>query len=315
MILRRFLFYLSAAGWAKAIVGHFFLARRVALRFVAGETMDDAIAVTKQLNSQGLLVSLDYLGESVTNAAEAQEVAETYKTLLKRIATENLLSSVSLKLTHMGLDISEDLCVTNLRHILTTAKENGNIPVTIDMEGSKYTDVTLRIYRTLRDEYHFDNVGTVIQTNLRRSDDDMAQLAEEGAHIRLVKGAYFEPPDIAYPQKADVDAAFVRIMDAYLQVAAKNVDGKSPYLCIATHDENMIASAQAIVSAHGVDKTHYEFQMLYGIRTARQSELVASGDKIRVYVPFGEAWYPYFMRRLAERPANLWFFAKSLFSH
>lgn len=312
-MLRRFLFYLSSAGWAKAIVGHFFLARRVALRFVAGETMDDAITATKQLNAQGLSVSLDYLGESVTSAAEAQAVAATYTTLLDRIAAEKLNAGVSLKLTHMGLDISEDLCVTNLRHILTSAKAHGNIPVTIDMEGSKYTDVTLRIYRTMRDEYAFDNVGTVIQTNLRRSDADMTQLAAEGAHIRLVKGAYFEPPNIAYPQKSDVDAAYARMMDAYLQ-AAQSADGKSPYLCIATHDENMIVVAQASVRAHGVDKAHYEFQMLYGIRTSRQSELAASGEKMRVYVPFGEAWYPYFMRRLAERPANLWFFVKSLFS-
>jgi proline dehydrogenase len=318
-MLRRILFYLSAAGWAKALVSRFFLARRVALRFVAGETMDAALAAARALNAQGLLVTLDYLGESVTSPDEATAVAGTYQTLLARIADEGLRASVSLKLTHLGLDIGEDLCVTNLRHILTAARAGGDIPVTIDMEGSRYTDVTLRIYRTMRDEYGFDHVGTVIQANLRRSDADMAALAAEGAHIRLVKGAYFEPPAIAYPVKADVDAAFVRLMGGYFDaIAAHRADGagvgRAPYLCVATHDERMIAAADAGVKAGAIARAHYEYQMLYGIRSARQLELAGAGEVVRVYVPYGEAWYPYFMRRLAERPANLWFFAKSLFA-
>lgn len=306
-MLRRVLYYLSTAGWARVIVSHFFLARRVARRFVAGETMDEALKVAHELNAKGLLVTLDYLGESVHNANEAKAVVETYTTLLDRIAQEKLQSSVSLKLTHLGLDISEDLCVTNLRHILAAAQQNGSIPVTIDMESSKYTDTTLRIYRTMRDEYNFGNVGTVIQTNLRRSADDMRELASEGARIRLVKGAYLEPPDIAFPQKADVDNAFRRIMDDFLAAPPP------AYLDIATHDEKMIESAEASIYQHGVTPDRYEFQMLYGIRTARQLEL-AKKYKMRVYVPYGEAWYPYFMRRLAERPANLWFFLKSIFS-
>jgi proline dehydrogenase len=227
---------------------------------------------------------------------------------MKRIAREKLQSSVSLKLTHMGLDISEELCVNNLRQILAVAKQNGDIPVTIDMESSHYTDVTLRIYRTMRDEYDFSGVGTAIQTNLRRSTKDMRELATEGARIRLVKGAYFEPPEIAYPNKADVDTAFRRIMDDFLAAPPP------AYLEIATHDEQMIASAEVSIKQHGVSRDRYEFQMLYGIRTSRQYELAAAGYKMRVYVPFGEAWYPYFMRRLAERPANLWFFVRSLFS-
>lgn len=324
-MLRRLLYYLSTAGWARGLVTHFFLARRVALRFVAGETMDEALAATRQLNQQGLLVTLDYLGESVHSADEARAVAAAYERLIQRIAAEGLQSSVSLKLTHMGLDISEDLCVTNLRHVLTAARDNGNIPVTIDMESSQYTDATLRIYRTMRDEYDFALVGTVIQTNLRRSADDMRALAAEGAHIRLVKGAYLEPVAIAYPDKADVDRAFQQIMDEYLHAAAQaSLNGASgvttngahsaPYLCIATHDERMLAAAEQTIGRYNVPSDRYEFQMLYGVRGARQLELSAAGYKMRVYVPFGEAWYPYFMRRLAERPANLWFFVKSLFS-
>lgn len=305
-MLRRLLLYLSGAGWTRSIATHWGVARRVARRFVAGETLDDAVTVVRNLNGRGLLATLDYLGESVTHAEDTTEVVNTYQTILQRIADEKLESSVSLKLTHLGLDISEDLCQTNLRHILTAAKEH-QICVTIDMEGSAHTDTTLRIYRTMRDEHEFDNVGTVIQSYLRRSEKDMQELAAEGAHIRLCKGAYLEPSEIAFPEKADVDASFVRLMDAYLQ------SPPPAYLCIATHDENMITAAEKTIRDHTIANDRYEFQMLYGIRSARQDELCAAGYTMRVYVPFGAAWYPYFMRRLAERPANLWFFIKSLF--
>lgn len=306
--MRRLLLYLSNAGWARAIIARFFLARRVALRFVAGETPESALNVTRQLNAEGLTVTLDYLGESVTRAEDTAEVVSSYQHLLHEIHAQNLNASVSLKLTHLGLDISEELCVTNLRHILATARECGDIPVTIDMEGSPYTETTLRLYRTLRDEYDFANVGTVIQAYLYRSADDMRQLTQENAHIRICKGAYLEPPEIAYPAKSDVDQNYTRLVEAYLSAPTRS------YLCIATHDERMIAHAQDFIQRHGVGKDRYEFQMLYGIRASRQRELVAQGEKVRVYVPFGQAWYPYFMRRLAERPANLWFFAKSLFT-
>jgi len=305
-MLRRLLLYLSEASWARALVTHFFLARRVARRFVAGETLEDALNATRALNEQGLLVTLDYLGESVHHAEDTEAVVDTYKRLINCIHEDGLQASVSLKLTHMGLDISEELCVTNLRHVLTAAKPL-NVGVTIDMESSHYTDVTLRIYRTMRDEYGFDNVATVVQTALKRTREDMRQLAAEGAHIRIVKGAYLEPPSIAYTDKADVDQQFIDILGDYLPHTPP------AYLDIATHDENMIQAAFETINAHDVPKEGYEFQMLYGIRTSRQLELAAEGYTTRVYVPFGESWYPYFMRRLAERPANLWFFTRSLF--
>ncbi len=306
-MLRRIFLYLSEAGWMRGLVTHFWLARRVALRFVAGETLDQALDVTRTLNDKGLHVSLDFLGESVKNEADTHEVVATYSTLIDRIQRDNLQSSISLKLTHMGLDISEDLCVTNLRQLLTEAQQH-NIPVTIDMESSDYTDVTLRIFRTMLHEYSFENVGTVIQSALRRSSEDMQALAEEGARIRLCKGAYLEPPKVAFPEKSDVDEHYIRIMDSYLQAPAP------AKLEIATHDENMISAGQQFIDKYKVPKTRYEFQMLYGIRHARQLELAQQGETVRVYVPFGDAWYPYFMRRLAERPANVWFFMKSLFS-
>lgn len=301
-IFRRILLYLSVAGWARTIMSRWSVARRVALRFVAGETLDEAISTTQALNARNLAVSLDYLGESVKRAEDTVEVVQTYRELLKRIHAGSLKASISLKLTHFGLDISEELCQTNLRHVLTDAKAFG-IPVTIDMENTPYTDITLRIYRTMRDEYAFDNVGTVIQAYLRRSEADMQALGAEGAHIRLCKGAYLEAPEHAFPLKADVDANYAKIMHQYLQ---------SPgYLCIATHDENMIRAAEDDIRT--LKPTRYEFQMLYGIRSARQEELAAAGYPVRVYVPFGAAWYPYFMRRLAERPANVGFFVRSVF--
>lgn len=305
-MLRHLLLYLSTAGWASSMVTHIGLTRRVALRFVAGETIQDALNTTQMLNARGLAVSVDYLGESVRNASDTRQVAKTYQHLLEAIHTQNLQAGISLKLTHLGLDIGEDLCQSNLQQILTTA-ETYNIPVTIDMEGSAYTETTLRIYRTMRYAHDFKNVGTVIQAYLYRSVEDMRQLAAMQAHIRLCKGAYFEPPEIAFPDKADVDANFIQLADIFLQSGA--------YLCIATHDENMIQAAIESIERHNTPADQYEFQMLYGIRSARQSELVQQGYKTRIYVPFGEAWYPYLMRRLAERPANLWFFARGLFQY
>lgn len=305
-MLRRFLLYLSVAGWARALMSRFFLARRVARRFVAGEKLDDALAVVRKLKADGLYASLDYLGESVNKAEDTIEVVDTYLTLISAIQKENLGASVSLKLTHLGLDISEDLCMNNMRKLLAAAKDAG-VPVTIDMESSAYTQKTIDIYRTLRDDFQFNNVGTVIQSYLYRSREDMRAFAAEGSHIRLCKGAYLEPATVAFPEKADVDEQYREIVDEYLQ-------SPQSYLCIATHDENMIVSAKNSIARHAVPNSRFEFQMLYGIRSQRQYELAAEGFTMRVYVPFGEAWYPYFMRRLAERPANVWFFAKSLFS-
>lgn len=305
-MLRRFLLYLSAASWARGMMTHFFLARRVAKRFIAGESIDEAIGTVHDLNSQGMLASLDYLGESVERAEDTKHVVSTYLSLIERIQRDGLKAGVSLKLTHLGLDISEDLCIENLRQILSAAQPD-DIPITIDMESSAYTDRTIRIYRTMRDKFGFKNVGTVIQAYLFRTKDDMRHLSSEGATIRLCKGAYLEPDTVAFPEKADVDANYVAVSKDYLQAPAP------AYLQLATHDEAMIQAAETEVKALGLPPERFEFQMLYGIRTARQLELAQAGYQMRVYVPFGEAWYPYFMRRLAERPANLWFFVRSIF--
>jgi len=315
-MLRRVLLYLSEAGWAKAVVTKMGAARRVALRFVAGESLDDALRASRELNEKGLLVTLDYLGESVNRAEDTQAVVATYTSLIEQIASQKVRAGVSLKLTHLGLDIAEDLCITNLRTVLTSAQEH-DIPATVDMESSHYTDDTLRIVRTMRYEYGFTNLQTVIQSYLRRSEDDMRALASEGASIRLVKGAYLENPKIAFPEKSDVDANFVKLAEIFLGADdADTGDGdsdESTFLAIASHDENMIAAALAFIEKNNVPSHRYEFQMLYGIRTARQAELVQGGHAMRVYVPFGSSWYAYFMRRLAERPANLTFFLRSLF--
>ncbi|MBN1964795.1 MAG: proline dehydrogenase family protein [Anaerolineae bacterium] len=307
-MLRVLLLYLAGAGWARSLITHFFVARRVARRFVAGETMADAVSATRRANAEGLLVTLDFLGEAVHSPEDAEQAAAQYLTILDTIAENDLQATVSLKLTQLGLDVSAELCTTNMRRILAHAAQYGN-HVTIDMESADYTDCTLQMYRTLRHEYDFDNVGTVIQSYLYRSDADMAALKQEGAFVRLCKGAYKEPPEVAYPDKKDVDASYVRLMQGYL------ADGAAPpgtYLGIATHDVRMIDAAREIITAHDVPADRYEFQMLYGIRSDLQRELVQQGYKMRVYVPFGTEWYPYFMRRLAERPANLWFFVSNL---
>lgn len=305
-MLRQGLLYLSTAGWARNIASNWGIAKKVARRFVAGEQLDEAIAATKTLNEQGITATLDYLGESVEKEEDTREVVHTYLTLLERIANEKLKSSVSLKLTHLGFDIREELAVNNLREILQTAEKH-NIQVTIDMENTPYTDATIRIYRTMRDEYGFENVGTVIQSYLRRTEQDMKELAQENSHIRLCKGAYLEAPEHAFPEKSDVDKNYLKVLEQYLS------NGDS-YLCIATHDENMIQGALNSIKQHNIPTNRYEFQMLYGIRSQRQLELAQAGHTMRVYVPFGAAWYPYFVRRLAERPANLWFFIKGFFS-
>lgn len=306
-MLRRLILYFSTAGWARRMVTGWGLARRVARRFVAGETLDEAARVTQTLNAKGMAVTLDCLGESVHRAEDTAEVVSAYHAVLDRIQHDRLNASISVKLTHLGLDISEDLCLGNLRHILGAAQERG-VGVTIDMESTAYTDRTLRLYRTLRDEYGFNNVGVVIQAYLYRSEADMRELAAEGGHVRLCKGAYLEPPTAAFPAKADVDANYVKVASAYLQTPPP------AYLCIATHDEKMIAATEQFIKTNHIPTDRYEYQMLYGIRSARQEELARAGYTMRVYVPFGAAWYPYFMRRLAERPANLWFFARGVFA-
>lgn len=305
-MLKNVLLYLSQASWARAIATNFFVTRRMAQRFIAGETLQQAITTTQDLNQRGLSVTLDYLGESVAHAEDTVEVVETYTAILEAIHAQNLNATISLKPTHLGLDIDRALCVDNIKRITALAHQY-QIGVTLDMESSAYVDVTLEIYRQLRDEFGFNNIATVIQSMLYRSADDMKKLAGEGARIRLVKGAYLEPKQVAYPDKADVDKAYIAIMQDYLNHPAP------AYLEVATHDDKMIQATLDFVKQHHLPTHRYEFQMLYGIRNARQLELVQQGHPTRVYVPFGVAWYPYFMRRLAERPANLWFLLRSLF--
>jgi proline dehydrogenase len=302
-MLRALLLYLSEAGWAKNLIMKIGLARRSALRFVAGDTLEDAITTTRRLNENGLEVTLDHLGESVTDEAGARKAAQAYHEMIDAIAEGDVRATVSLKLTQLGLDIREDLCMENMRAILNRAQAAGN-HVTIDMENTDHTDATLKVFRTLREDYEYDNVGTVIQAYLYRSEDDMKALASEGAFVRLCKGAYKEPPELAFPKKADVDANFVKLTQLYLSPEAQQAGA---YLGIATHDEKMIDAAKRYIKANHVPQEHFEFQMLYGIRSKLQEQLRDEGYKVRIYVGYGTEWYPFFMRRLAERPANVWF--------
>lgn len=300
-MLRSSFLYLSRAGWAKTMITRVGPIRRSAHRFVGGDTLEQALDVCRRLNQRGLDVTLDHLGESVIDEAGALQATQAYLDLLDAIARSAVRSTVSVKLTQLGLDIREDLCVSNMRRILERAREHGN-HVTIDMESSDYTDATLRVFRLLRRD--FDNVGTVIQAYLYRSEADMKALAQEGAFVRLCKGAYKEPPDRAFPDKTDVDANYVRLVELFLSPEAL---AAGAYLGIATHDEKIIHAAKTYIKAHDVPGDHFEFQMLYGIRPRLQEQLCDDGFKVRIYVGYGTEWYPFFMRRLAERPANVWF--------
>jgi len=299
---------LSHSRRMRSVANDLSVARRVALRFVAGETLEDALRVIRKLNAQGMRVTLDHLGENVTSEEMSRQAAEDYVTALQTIAAEQVDANVSLKLTQMGLDVSTDLCKENLEHILTVAADSGNF-VRIDMESSAYTQRTLDLYFALRNA-GFDNVGVVIQSYLYRSEGDIERLVERGAAVRLCKGAYDERPTVAYPRKRDVDANYVRLMKMLLDKHARE---RGVRVAIATHDENMIRATQAFMAEQGLPKDAVELQMLYGVRSALQKRLADAGYPFRVYVPYGSEWYPYFMRRLGERPANVVFLAKNLF--
>jgi proline dehydrogenase len=308
-MLRSIMLYLSASKAARRIITHLPFAARVSRRFVAGETIEDAIRTAQALNRKGLLVTLDHLGENVHTEADANRATEDVLALLDRVGASGVKSGVSVKLTQLGLDIGEDLCVSNMRRILSKAREHGRF-VRIDMESSAYTEKTLRVFRTVRHDYGFDNTGIVIQAYLFRSEKDMRELADEGASVRLCKGAYKEPPDVAFPQKADVDRNYVKLVQLYMDGSAR---AKGAFLAVASHDEKMIEAAKAFAAQQDIPKDRYEFQMLYGIRGQTQERLAAEGYRMRVYVPYGTEWYPYFMRRLAERPANVIFLARNAF--
>lgn len=281
------------------------LGARLSSRFVAGLTIADALRVAESVNRQGMAVTLDSLGESVTSETEAHGAAEVYHTLLDLIAERNLDANISVKLTQMGLEQSPILAESIARQLALHARSIGNF-VRIDMEDSHLTQLTLDIVRRLNARVETRGaIGVVIQAYLYRSQSDIEQLLAESIRIRLCKGAYNEPANIAFPHKADVDANFVRLSHLLLE---------SPiYHGIATHDNAMVAAAKAFATAHCIAPSRYEFQMLYGVRRDLQRALIGEGYKVRVYVPFGNAWYPYFVRRLAERPANLVFLARNFF--
>lgn len=297
-MLRASLLWLSEQPRIFRFVRNSRLAGRMASRFVAGETIDTAMAALRDLNAARISASLDLLGESVSRAEEARGARDVYVQLLDRIHAAGAEANVSVKLTQMGLDIDEALCLENLRAILVRARQYASF-VRIDMEGSAYTQRTLDFFtRTVYPEFG-NTVGVVLQSYLRRTAADVDAMIALGARVRLCKGAYKEPADIAFPDKHDVDANYVSCMERLLE------HGNYPGL--ATHDEKLITHARAFAKGRRIDPSRYEFQMLYGVRRDLQQELRAAGYGMRVYIPFGTHWYPYLMRRLAERPANIGF--------
>ena len=273
-----------------------------AARFVAGETLDDAVKVLRRLNESGLLTNTTLLGEGVRDEAETRVVVDAYRDVLDRIHEEGLLTNVALKLTHLGLSIDEGLAQRNVAELVEHAARVGNF-IRIDMEECRHVDATLRIYRSLRESGH-DNVGTVLQSYLFRSEDDLAALLPLAPNLRIVKGAYLEPSEIAYPHKGDVDAAYVSLLETSLS-------GEG-FTAVATHDESLIEHAISFAQEHGIPNDRFQFQMLYGVRPRLQLELVRRGFAVLVATPYGPEWYRYLMRRLAERPANLLFFERNL---
>ncbi len=274
-----------------------------AARFVAGEKLDAALMVIRELNQRGMMVTIDHLGEFVYNEREAGEMADHCVDALKGIAREKVDSNLSLKLTSMGLDISKELCMRNMRRILDTARETGNF-VRIDMEDYAHLESTLEIYEQLREE-GYDNVGLVIQAYLYRSLQDVEDLARYNTNLRLVKGAYKESVEVAYPDKADVDENYKKIIATQLK--------NGQYAGVATHDDAIVEFTKKFAKENDISREQFEFQMLYGIRTELQQKLVDEGYRVRIYVPYGNDWYGYFMRRLAERPANVGFVLKGIF--
>jgi proline dehydrogenase len=299
--MREFLLRLSENKRLAPFIIHNGVSRRVARRFVAGETLDDAILAAEGVNRALQLASLDLLGENVSDEAGARSAAAGYRAIFDRIAQERLDANVSLKLTQLGLDLGEELCQELLEGIVEHATSLGNF-VRIDMEGSAYTQRTVDITRRVRAEY--SAVGTVMQAYLYRTEQDVRDLLAVGCRMRLCKGAYKEPAEVAFPQKLDVDANYVKLMKLLLPSGI--------YHGIATHDPAMIQATKDFARDNSIASDKFEFQMLYGIRTDLQKQLVREGFRLRVYIPFGTDWFPYFMRRLAERPANVAFFLRNL---
>jgi proline dehydrogenase len=276
--------------------------RKMSHRFVAGEALEEAISAARTCNQQGMLVSLDYLGENVLTTADAQRARDAYLQVFDRIAAEKLNANVSCKLTQLGLDMSAEFCEGQLFSIVERAAAYGNF-LRVDMEGSLYTARTIDVVKRVRSQN--TAIGTVIQAYLYRSEQDVKDLLAYGCRIRLCKGAYKEPPEVAFPKKQDVDANYVKLMRMLVPSGI--------YHGIATHDPKMIAATIRCAAEMKVPKSDFEFQMLYGVRTDLQRQLVRDGYRLRIYIPYGQDWFPYFMRRLAERPANLAFFVRNFF--
>jgi len=300
-MLRKLLLYLSNQAWLRHFISRYPVFRNIAWRFVAGETIESAFGVVQSLRKQGIESALDYLGENVTDLSSARESTDFYLSLLDRMHSSGIGNYVSLKLTQLGLDIDEEICKRHLEEIVSKA-EGYDIFVRIDMESSAYTQKTLDIFKDLYQRHK--NLGVVIQSYLRRSYDDVQELVRMGARIRLCKGAYLEPPEVAYQDKKDVDRNYIILMEYLL------TNGNYP--AIATHDERIINHAKNFVQKNSIPVDNFEFQMLYGVRRDLQRALAAEGYRVRCYVPFGKEWYPYFMRRLAERPANVEFIVRSI---
>jgi len=295
-MLKGTLMYLAHNGTMRNFVIHNRATRAVSRRFVAGEVVEDAIEATRALNKESMHVSLDHLGENVSDAKEAMSAAQDYIAILDCVKQASVDANISIKLTALGLDISQELCEQNVCRILEHAQQ---VPifVRIDMEGSAYTEQTVDI--TLRMHKQYEHVGTVIQSCMHSSKKDVEQLIAQGVRVRLVKGAYKEPKMVAFQQKSEVDHNFIRLMTMLLQ--------RGNYPAIATHDEAIINATCKFARDNGISKSAFEFQMLYGIRRDLQEKLVNQGYNMRIYVPYGSQWYPYLMRRMAERPANLLF--------
>ena len=304
MVTRNALLYLSRREGLKDFATRFRFFKKMTTRFVAGENIEEAIAAIREINAKGCSASFDHLNEAVANAAETEEEVREYLQILSRIDDTGINSNVSIKLTQFGLEIDPELAYKNARQIVEDAARRGNF-VRIDMEASNVTQVTIDIFKRLRSEFGLNDVGIVLQSYLRRTYDDVQDILKIPARIRICKGAYNEGPEVAFPDKKDVDDNYVRVMKTLLSSGV--------YHGIATHDPKMIEATVDYAQHEGIGKEAFEFQMLYGVRRDLQAQLAQDGYNLRVYVPYGKHWYPYFMRRLAERPANIWFVLKNMF--
>jgi proline dehydrogenase len=303
MITRSALIWLSRQEGLKDFATRFRTFKKLTTRFVAGEKLDEVVPIIRELNAENCTASFDHLNESVENPAEAENEVNEYLNILAAIDDQRIRSNVSIKLTQFGLVLDPELAYRNARQIVVEAQRRGNF-VRVDMEDSRVTQATIDIFKRLRAEFGLNDVGIVLQSYLYRTFEDAQELVKLPARIRICKGAYNEPPEVAFPEKKDVDANYIKVMQLLLSSGV--------YHGIATHDPKMIDATIDFATREGIGKEKYEFQMLYGVRRDLQRQLSRDGFNMRIYVPYGKHWYPYFMRRLAERPANIWFVMKNL---